>query len=163
MRLVGFSAEASLYKTSGQYRSSVLGGRLAVLMSGAVRPAMEVIEIEGCAPGFLQLGEGDNMVCIPDPSWAGNGGDTGPGLPGGGRGGGGGETGDGTKTNCRKPIGRIQVQGCNWQNDCAGKNKWSCCRNQRDACLNSCNSFKTDASRQECKTECSASYKVCRE
>ena len=30
----------------------------------------EVIEVSSCSPGFLQLGEGSSMVCLPDPSWS---------------------------------------------------------------------------------------------
>ena len=58
-------------------------------MVSAIYPA-EVIEVGGCRPGFLQLGEGENMVCIdPNDPWGG-GGDGGNGSSGGGSSGGGG-------------------------------------------------------------------------
>jgi len=31
----------------------------------------ERIEVNGCSPGFLELGEGDNLTCIGDRSWSG--------------------------------------------------------------------------------------------
>jgi hypothetical protein len=102
MNTPGFNAAASLYKTSGHYLSSRNMINLSTQMAGAIHPA-EVIEVEGCRPGFIQIGEGDNMVCIdPNNPWAGRGGGssgfgTGSGG-GGGRGGGGGGGSRGTKT-----------------------------------------------------------------
>jgi len=30
----------------------------------------ETIIVTGCNPRFLEIGEGDNVTCIPDPEWA---------------------------------------------------------------------------------------------
>jgi hypothetical protein len=90
MRVPGFNAEASLHRI-GHYEASGKTIDSPAKMSGKIHPA-EVIEVFSCNPGFLELGEGENMVCIPDPSWAQGGGDA-PGGPheepyGGGGGGG---------------------------------------------------------------------------
>jgi hypothetical protein len=82
MTIPAFTAETSLYKTSGHYRT----GRYN-LSAETIRPAAEVIEIHDCAPGFLKLGEWPNMTCIPDPNDTGGDGEgpgPGDGLPTGG-------------------------------------------------------------------------------
>jgi hypothetical protein len=39
----------------------------------------EEITVRDCRPGFLPFGEGENLTCIPDPSWSeGGGGGPGP-------------------------------------------------------------------------------------
>ena len=92
MNIPSFSAELSLYKSTAYYlplRSSALP------MNNAVKPMMiaEEIEVFGCAPGLLQLGEGPNMSCLnPNDLFGGGGGggsptvplDDGPHGPGGG-------------------------------------------------------------------------------
>ena len=102
MSLPAFTAEAALYKTSGHYRS---GRNTIKQMTGTMSPALardeEIINVTSCGPGQLQLGEGENMVCINpnDPfGTGGNGGpaDTGPGGGDGpGSGGNGGTKGQG--------------------------------------------------------------------
>ena len=56
----------------------------------------EIIDVHGCSPGYLELGEGENTTCIGDPQFTGGGagdpgggpsGPTGLGGPGGGGGG----------------------------------------------------------------------------
>ncbi len=92
MNFPRFNAEASLYKTSGHYQTNRNLIDLPTQMVSAIYPA-EVIEVHGCRPGLLQLGEGDDMVCI-DPSDPFPGSDGGDGPGGGGPGGG--PTGGGT-------------------------------------------------------------------
>ncbi|HWT00265.1 MAG TPA: hypothetical protein VN256_08455 [Pyrinomonadaceae bacterium] len=74
MSLPGFTADVSLYETGRHY----VTGRHAPISArqvGAVRPTMEVIENFGCRPGRLELGEGENMVCLdPDNPWGEGGG-----------------------------------------------------------------------------------------
>ena len=73
-------------------------GSLAQALDGE-----EVIEVTSCSPGFIQLGEGPSMTCLPDPSWS----DPGGGYPGGelpeGYGGGRGSGGRPGKTPKPKP------------------------------------------------------------
>ncbi|WHZ25532.1 MAG: hypothetical protein OJF51_000327 [Nitrospira sp.] len=97
MSLPRFTAEASLYKTNVRYQTSGRVHTPSMRIISRMYPAMmdETIEVFGCRPGFLQLGEGENMTCIPDPSWAGSGGSSVPGGPSDSGGGGGGVgTGD---------------------------------------------------------------------
>jgi len=79
MNMLRFTAEASLYKMSGHYHTGRHAINLPTQMISTIYPA-EVIEVYGCNPGFVPLGEGENMVCIPDPTL---GGDGGPGDGGG--------------------------------------------------------------------------------
>jgi hypothetical protein len=72
MRVPGFNAEASLHRIR-HYGAIGKAIDSTAKMSGKIHPA-ERIEVYGCNPGFLELGEGENMVCIPDPSWGGGGG-----------------------------------------------------------------------------------------
>jgi hypothetical protein len=78
MSMPRFSAEASLYRASGHYRTGRHALNLSPQMISKMYPAMEVIEVFGsppCRPGFINLGEG---VCVRDPSLP-----AGGGLPGG--------------------------------------------------------------------------------
>ena len=65
MSMIRFSAEASLYKASGHYRT----GRQALYLprrTNSMRLALdegEVIVIKDCPPGWKKLGEG---VCVPE-------------------------------------------------------------------------------------------------
>ena len=52
----------------------------------------EVIEVNGCAPGWILLESGDNWWCVADPSWSTPPGGGDPGEDGGGGGGGGGSS-----------------------------------------------------------------------
>jgi hypothetical protein len=101
-----FTAAASLYKTNGHYRTGGDAITLPRLIIGKIYPA-EVIEVYGCTPGFLPLGEGENMICIPDPTvFGGNGGGSdGGGTDGGppGRGGAGTGTGRGGRDRTPRP------------------------------------------------------------
>ena len=45
----------------------------------------EVVEVHSCGPGLIQLGEGENIVCIDPNDPFGGGHDGGGGPPGGGR------------------------------------------------------------------------------
>ena len=99
MNFPRFNAEASLYKTSGFYQTNGNVTSLPTQMGSAIYAA-EVIEVHGCRPGLVQLGEGDDMVCI-DPSDPFPGSDGGDGPGGGGPGGG--PTGGGTAPPKRPP------------------------------------------------------------
>src|SRR5262249_36548948 len=58
----------------------------------AIRPMMETIEVFGCGPGLIEIGEGANMTCLnPNDLFGGGGGGGGPTVPlgDGPRGGGG--------------------------------------------------------------------------
>jgi hypothetical protein len=83
-KVPGFTADASLYKTRDYYQTTGRANNSPARMADQINFAMrnEEIEVFGCAPGFLQLGEGSTMTCIPDPSWGG-GGDSGGGGGGG--------------------------------------------------------------------------------
>ena len=83
MNMPGFNADATLYKTSGHYQTSRNMINLPTQMGSSIYAAMEVIEVEGCRPGLIQLGEGENMVCI-DPNDPFGGGHDGGGGPSGG-------------------------------------------------------------------------------
>lgn len=68
MNVPRFTADAALYKTSGQYQTNRTLISLRTQMVSLIYPAAgEVIEVHGCRPGQFQLGEGDDMVCI-DPT-----------------------------------------------------------------------------------------------
>ncbi len=83
MNRASFTAEATLYESGTHYRTRGHGIDLSRQRISVIYPARmdETVEIFGCAPGFLQLGEGENTVCIPDPSWGGGGGPGTPGVP----------------------------------------------------------------------------------
>ena len=95
MNMPGFNADATLYKTSGHYQTSRNMINLPTQMGSSIYAAMEVIEVEGCRPGLIQLGEGENMVCI-DPFGGSHDGEGGP--PGGGPSGGEPSGGSGGRT-----------------------------------------------------------------
>ena len=82
MHIPQFTAENSIYKTSGHYQTARHANKLPTSIGRALRPAMargETIEIFDCRPGFIGIGEGEGMICIPNPSWAGRGhGDSSP-------------------------------------------------------------------------------------
>jgi hypothetical protein len=89
MSMPAFTADVSLGKTSGHYQTS----RRTILaqMIGSISPALGIsdegpIEVHSCRPGFLQIGEGANMVCVDPRDPFGTGGHEGAGEtgPGGG-------------------------------------------------------------------------------
>jgi len=96
MNIPGFNADATLYKTSGHYLTS---RNMINLSTQMIYPSAEVINVEGCRPGFIQLGEGDNMVCIdPNDPFHRGGGSSGFSTGGGG--------GGGTGTQAHRPPPR---------------------------------------------------------
>lgn len=97
MNMPGFTAEASLYRTRGQYRTGVQADRLPTKMLGPIYPARmedEVIHVHSCAPGFTDIGG----TCWPNPLTepSSGGGTGGSGLPSGGGSESGGSGGVGT-------------------------------------------------------------------
>src|SRR5438128_2215031 len=107
MNMPRFTGEASLYKTSGHYRTGRNRGaiHLAARMISPIYPAEinvghETIPVHSCAPGWTDYGG----TCFPDPLTepsSGSGGD--PGEPGGEGGGPGGGVGGGPMTPPKKP------------------------------------------------------------
>lgn len=94
MTVPRFTAERVLYRTSRQYRTGKdnIAARASTPLPGAVCPAMEVIEVHGCAPGWSDIGG----TCWPDPlTEPSGGGSSGSGTPGSGGGGSGGGEGSG--------------------------------------------------------------------
>ena len=151
--LPGFSANASLYQTHRRYRTQSLAVDPASRMS-AIHPEMmsqggEVINIGGCSPGFLQLGEGSSMTCIPDPTLPGGGGDIGGGGGVGGVGfGGGGGSGSGAPGyhpteggKCHADSGYNHVNSGNYKYE-AGD--WECCGKKMSDGSKTCLGCQTD-------------------
>ncbi|WHZ16081.1 MAG: hypothetical protein OJF52_002930 [Nitrospira sp.] len=102
MNLPRFTAEASLSKAHGQYRTSRHTVNPSAQTVGPIWPALEqeqegeVIHVHGCPAGCIAVGEQPNItcVCIP-PGGAGGGGED---LPPGGRPDDGGPYGKGIET-----------------------------------------------------------------
>jgi hypothetical protein len=167
MNIPGFSAETSLYKTSGRYQIGRQVINLPTQMNGIIHLAMEKdINIFGCAPGSTMFGQGEDWYCVPDPSW--DGGED-PGTPSGpfdggdGGGGGGGSGSGGTEPPprvCRPARGRIEIQGVLWRQQCPIEQIYHCCKKKADKCIEDCGSSGTSASVQ-CKNECGKSRGVC--
>src|SRR4030095_1061815 len=98
MTMPRFTAEASLYRTNGHYRTGRNSHAVnsSAQMISPIHPAREKIEVHGCAPGSYLVDNGDgtwDCWSNPDP-WGGGGGGSGTsgvlfeGEPGGGGGGG---------------------------------------------------------------------------
>src|SRR5262245_4567732 len=90
MNMPSFTAEATLYKTSGQYRTSRNAINLAAQAGHPIDLALGIsdegpIEVHSCRPGLLQIGEGANMRCV-DPRDPFGTGSHGGGDPAGGHG-----------------------------------------------------------------------------
>jgi hypothetical protein len=70
MSIPAFTAEAALAQASGHYRTSRSTINLPSQTIGCISPALgisdETIDVTSCRPGFLQIGEGANIVCV-DP------------------------------------------------------------------------------------------------
>jgi hypothetical protein len=104
MTMPGFAAEASLYQTGGHYQTFRRAINSRTKMGDAFYPASKPIRVYGCRPGLIELGEGEEMVCL-DPIHIFGGGEhggttfgeeMGVGVKGGGgKGGGGGGKGKG--------------------------------------------------------------------
>lgn len=84
MNLPRFTAEASLYQTNGHYQTGRQAIKLPTETIRAIYPAVEVIEIHSCPPGYTDIGGS----CWPDPLTepSGGGGGSTPGVPSGGPG-----------------------------------------------------------------------------
>jgi hypothetical protein len=148
MTMPGFNAEAAL---SPHYRSNRRVARAFQRIDDELTAAMdEVIEVYGCAPGFLQLGEGENMVCIP--SWGGDGG----GGTGGGPGPGDGPTGPpgpegepaATRCGCEVRDTRCRARAR------ANRAKHARCEREIAKCVEDYCKGKTHAELGECEKSC---------
>ena len=81
MTLPKFTAEASLYTTSGHHLLNRNSNDRK--MTNAIHLAMmkdETIEVHGCAPGSVLVDDGDDWYCISDTSPTGDGGQGGGGM-----------------------------------------------------------------------------------
>ena len=141
MSMIRFSAEASLYKASGHYRT----GRQALYLprrTNSMRLALdegEVIVIKDCPPGWEKLGEG---VCVPKHSLPGGG--VPPGTPEepsgeGPHGPGGGWPGDVPGEEHGTPS-RAEKTGKAWRVQCEKEQKdpikvLDCCVKRTDKCM----------------------------
>ena len=96
MTMPQFTAEASLCRTRGQYRTGVQANKLPIKTIGPIHPAREMeeeIHVHSCAPGWTDIGG----TCWPNPlTESSSSGSPGGGMPGSGGGGsGGGASGGG--------------------------------------------------------------------
>jgi hypothetical protein len=88
MNIPAFTAEASLYKTSGHYRTGRHRINSSAQTGSPVRPAAreqegEIINVHGCPPGSIAVGEQPNITCVFIPGGGAGGGNGGI-PPGGG-------------------------------------------------------------------------------
>jgi hypothetical protein len=91
--------------------STAIAATVIALFLAPVRSAdAEVIIVYGCSPGYLELGQGENMTCIPDPSWD-SGGGGGPGWGGGADDPGWGGGGDPQETSRQKKCNSCREAG----------------------------------------------------
>ena len=84
MTMPQFTAEASLYRTRGQYRTGVQANKLPTKTVGPIYPAREMeeeIHVHSCAPGWTDIGG----TCWPNPlTESSSSGSAGGGMPGSG-------------------------------------------------------------------------------
>src|SRR5262245_39953415 len=79
-----FTAEASLYRTRGHYRTGVQVNKLPAKTIGPIYPSSEMeeeIHVHSCAPGWTDIGGTCWPNPLTEPSW---GGSAGGGMPGSG-------------------------------------------------------------------------------
>jgi hypothetical protein len=144
MKTAGFTAEFSLYKAGRHYRTDMDPLISSRRMDGLRLARAEEIEIFDCGPGFLKLGEGENTICIPDPSWSGDGGSGAPGGPFEDWPGGGG-AGDGSSDKPDKPSRppRSELMGRAWRKECLKEKTadevFKCCDKKNDDCFRKAN------------------------
>lgn len=100
MAMPQFTAESSLYKTRERYRTSVQVNESRAKAIGQVDPAMEVIEIHGCPPGWSDIGGSCWPDSLTEPQGSGS---ASGGMPEAGEGGsdGGGSGGLGDYWECK--------------------------------------------------------------
>ncbi len=135
-----FTAEATLYEFGTHYRTRGHEIDLSRRRISVIYPARmdETVEIFGCAPGFLQLGDGENTVRIPDPSW---GGGQSPGAPGvpfeGDPPGPGGGSAEPPKPKLTPYQRHVQAAGRAWRRQCKGDpyEVGLCCNKKEDSCI----------------------------
>lgn len=91
MTIPGFTAEAALSKTNGQYQTGRPAFTSVAQATYAIHPAAEVIQVHGCPPGSMMVGTPpDDWYCLPDPlTEPSSGGGAPGGRPSSGEGGGG--------------------------------------------------------------------------
>ncbi len=95
MNMPSFTAEAALCTTRGHYQMRRDAINLATQTGHTISLSLGIsdegpIEVHSCRPGLVQIGEGQNMVCVDPLDPFGTGGHLGGGFPGSGGGGGGG-------------------------------------------------------------------------
>lgn len=130
MNLPQFTAEQSLLPTIGCYRTNARTVRRSARDADNILPA-EIIEVHGCAPGFVQIEHGGSWHCLPrffagwflDPD---EGGGMPPVVPPGGGGGGGGGPASEVPADIRAACSL--VGGPRGWKYCGGPMAPSCCR-----------------------------------
>lgn len=134
MTMSRFTAEASLYEANGHYqtRRSMING--FPQMVGTIDPALGIsdegpFEVHACRPGFVQIGEGANMVCVDPTDPFGTRGHDGGGFGSGGQGGGGEDGGESISSDADldKPV----LSGCS-SRQLLSKEAKPCLQKQQD-------------------------------
>jgi hypothetical protein len=164
MNMPGFNAEFALSTAGRGYRQTVnalTNGSRASVLEGAM------IGLETCVlDSTLTVEEAggtstiNTYKCTVDLGGGGGGGGGGQ-VPSGPNGGGGGGGGGGTeppRRKCRPPLGRVEVAGVLWRNQCPSEQITSCCQKKAETCREACRSRTPD-----CKNECDASGRVCKD
>ena len=101
MNIPGFTADASLHRTNGHYRTGrnrhaihLPGRMISPIYPAEINVGHETIPVHSCAPGWTDMGGTCWPNPLSEPSWGGEGTGT-PGVPGEGDGGPGGGVGGG--------------------------------------------------------------------
>jgi hypothetical protein len=172
MNMPGFAAESSLYRTSRHYQTSrsVVNSRPG--LAGAIPTAIkdETIEVFSCGPGSIQVGAGENMVCVNPSDPFGIGGHSGGGSPDlpdlGGPPSGGGPAHQPGPGFCRMPVGPVETKGAIMRQEvlkrpeCRTFSKIKgCCRDQVSKCEDLCDNDSNACIQHQ--SECRAAFKVC--
>jgi hypothetical protein len=144
MTMPQFTAEASLYRTRGQYRTGVQANKLPTKTVGPIYPAREMeeeIHVHSCAPGWTDIGG----TCWPNPlTESSSSGSAGGGMPGSGGGGSGGGASGGLgdywacKSSCETAHSKC-LDTCEgtWENPKPSRNCLICDENYQ-RCLRAC-------------------------
>jgi hypothetical protein len=114
MNMPRFAAEASLYKTSGQYRTGRYVTHPSARIASPIYPALragdgEVINVHSCLPGYALWESGDQWGCtlVEPPTGGGDDGVPTGGYDGPGGGGGGGGEDSSARKGCKPPQKRV--------------------------------------------------------
>jgi hypothetical protein len=71
LRTPGYTADASLYAPRTHYQTQRQTSTQPTQMPSELYPALDIgeetINVVGCPPGYLQIGQGENTTCWPPP------------------------------------------------------------------------------------------------